>query len=196
MSTPTAFILPLRYLLSYTNWDLRHVGQLGKIGEDLQKLLKQNHYLKVLLALSFTQSFTSLLVGEIYSEKIENDTITCLKWQDKREVNMLSTFHSDDMIDVRRRTRSAADGVEMISKPVMIHSYNQNMGGVDKSDQLILYYGFPHRSIKWWKHVFFHLVDLSVVNASILYNIASPKPLSQLSSCCWASKRSSSCSHG
>ena len=93
---------------------------------------------------------------------------------------MLSTFHSNDMTDVRRRTRSAADGVEMISKPVMIHSYNQNMGGIDKFDQLILYYGFPHRSIKWWKCVFLHLLDLSVVNASILYNIASPKPLSQL----------------
>ena len=177
MSSWIIFTLPLHYLLSYTTWDLRHVGQLGKIGEALQILLKQYLYQKVIFSLLPTHLLTSLLAGEVYSEKIENDTIICLKWQDKREVNMLSTFHSDDMVEVRRRTRSVANGV---NKPIMIHSYNQHMGGVDKSDQLILYYGFPHRSIKWWKRVFFHLLDLSVVNASILYNIASPKPLSQL----------------
>lgn len=122
-----------------------------------------------------------LLVGEVYSEKIKSNTITCLKWQDKREVNMISTFHSDDVVAINRRTRSAAHGVETISKPVMIHDYNQHMGGVDKSDQLILYYGFPHRSMKWWKRIFFHLVDVSLVNARVLYNMATPtKPLSQL----------------
>ena len=34
---------------------------------------------------------------------------------------------------------------------------------------MVLYYGFAHRSKKWWKRVFFHMLDLSVVNAYILY---------------------------
>ena len=43
------------------------------------------------------------------------------------------------------------------------------MGGVDRSDQLLSYYGFCHRTVKWWRRAFFHLLDLSVVNGYILY---------------------------
>ena len=34
--------------------------------------------------------------------------------------------------------------------------------------------------MKWWKRVFFHLVDLSLVNACILHNIAAEKPMTRL----------------
>ena len=40
---------------------------------------------------------------------------------------------------------------------------------VDKLDQLVTYYGFYHHSKKWWKRVFFHLVDVSLVNAYLTY---------------------------
>ena len=60
-------------------------------------------------------------------------------------VSMLSTFHNDDMIVKWRRTRSADTGIEEITKPVMIEDYNQNMGGVDRSDQMLLSYGYLHR---------------------------------------------------
>ena len=43
------------------------------------------------------------------------------------------------------------------------------MGGVDKSDQLLSYYGFSHRMVKWWKRAAFHSLDMSVVNAYIVY---------------------------
>ena len=37
------------------------------------------------------------------------------------------------------------------------------------------------RSVKWWKRVFFHLFDLSIVNANILlYNSVARKPMTQL----------------
>ena len=54
------------------------------------------------------------------------------------------------------------------------------MGGVDKCDQLVLYYIYAHRSYKWWKKVFFNLLDVSIVNANILYNMVAGKPLPQL----------------
>ena len=68
-------------------------------------------------------------------------------------------------------------------KPQMIVDYNANMGGVDRSDQLILYYGYAHRCKKWWKRVFFHLLDLVVVNSNILYNQVAEKLLNQLDFC-------------
>ena len=34
--------------------------------------------------------------GDTYCETIKNGLVTCLKWQDKREVKLLSTFHTGE----------------------------------------------------------------------------------------------------
>ena len=52
-----------------------------------------------------------------------------MKWRDKREVMMISTFHNDTFIEKRRCTRLATDGVEAIEKPTVVEEYNQNMHG-------------------------------------------------------------------
>ena len=71
--------------------------------------------------------------------------IRCLKWVDKRDVHIISTYHGDDVIEKSRRSRAVAGGVETIKKPRMIEDYNKNMNGVDQNDQNVKYYGFPHR---------------------------------------------------
>lgn len=71
--------------------------------------------------------------------------VRCLKWQDKRDVNMLSTYHTDEVIEKVRRSKGAGGGVETIKKPRMVEEYNKYMNGVDQNDQNIKYYGFPHR---------------------------------------------------
>ena len=58
---------------------------------------------------------------------------------------MLSTFHTDEVFDKRRRTRRASSGIEIIKKPKIIDDYNIYMGGVDRSDQMVLYYSYSHR---------------------------------------------------
>ena len=68
-----------------------------------------------------------------------------MKWKDKREVNMLSTIHDDGMIDKKRRTKAGGGGTEVIKKPKVIEDYNQQMNSVDRSDQMVLYYGYGHR---------------------------------------------------
>ena len=121
-----------------------------------------------------------LAKGEVYAERISDDSILCLRWKDKRDVSLLSTFHDDTFIEKRRRTRQAADGTEVVKKPNVVEAYNQSMGGVDKADQLVLYYRYAHRSTKWWKRVFFHMLDLTLVNAHILYNTTNSTKQSQL----------------
>ena len=72
------------------------------------------------------------ITGETYCEAIENGIVTFLKWQDKREVKLLSTFHTgDNTIAKQRCSMNAEGGIENIMKPLMIRDYNQNMGGVD-----------------------------------------------------------------
>ena len=64
------------------------------------------------------------ITGDTYCETIENGLITCLKWQDKREVKLLSTFHTgDNTIAKQRHNKNAEGGTEEIMKPVMIDDY-------------------------------------------------------------------------
>ena len=59
----------------------------------------------------------------------------------------------------------------------MVELYTKNMGGVDRADQLAQYYKILHRSLKWWKKVFYFLIELSFWNSYILYAAATEKPL-------------------
>ena len=45
---------------------------------------------------------------------------------------------------------------------------------------MVLYYGFAHRSVKWWKRIFFHLLDVTLVNAHILFQATVNKKVPQL----------------
>ena len=93
---------------------------------------------------------------------------------------MLSTFHDDSIVDKRRRTHLTPEGTEVVTKPTVVEDYNQSMGRVDKADQLVLYYGYAHRSAKWWKRIFFHMVDLALVNAHILHTATHESKMTQL----------------
>ena len=44
------------------------------------------------------------------------------------------------------------------------------MLGVDRLDQRMSYYQFCRKSVRWWRKVFFWLLEVAVVNAYILYS--------------------------
>ena len=82
--------------------------------------------------------------------------MVALKWQDKRDVTLLSTVH-DPIETVVVQTRTATT-----NKPIVVADYTSNMCGVDKSDQLLAYVPMNRRRVKWWKKVFMHLYALTV----------------------------------
>jgi hypothetical protein len=49
--------------------------------------------------------------------------------------------------------------------------------GVDRSDQMLSYYTFARKTVKWWKKLFFHLFTLAAVNAHILRNKSSKEKM-------------------
>lgn len=51
------------------------------------------------------------------------------------------------------------------------------MAGVDRSDQLTSYYSCPRKTIRWYKKIIFHLLDITVLNSFILYNIKATKKI-------------------
>lgn len=87
----------------------------------------------------------------------------CVAWRDKKAnkpVILVSTNAKAESIEV-------AGGK---TKPSAIHDYNFNMNGCDRADQMINYYGLQKRkSKKWWKKIFFWVLEIACVNAHILY---------------------------
>ena len=51
------------------------------------------------------------------------------------------------------------------------------MNGCDKADQMLSYYGHHQRkSVKWWKKIFYWLIELAQVNSFILFKLAKGCP--------------------
>lgn len=69
--------------------------------------------------------------GEVCSS--QDDGILTLKWRDKRDVLMLSTYHDQSMVEKSVQPRMAEGGIKVIQKPSVVEDYNKSMGGVDRS---------------------------------------------------------------
>ncbi|KAJ8353368.1 hypothetical protein SKAU_G00209350 [Synaphobranchus kaupii] len=63
----------------------------------------------------------------------ENGTQLAVKWQDKRDVNFLTTVHPSAMAQSGRLDRFTG---EPKVKPACILDYNKKMGAVDKADMI------------------------------------------------------------
>ena len=84
------------------------------------------------------------------------------KWKDKRDVWMISSEFSGDLVSSDNRRGSSR-------KPQSVVEYNKCMGGIDLVDQHLAYYTSPHRSIKWYKKIGIHICELLLLNAFFLY---------------------------
>lgn len=83
---------------------------------------------------------------------------------------MLTTLYNNKCETV---TRIGKGGVtESVQKPVVVCRYNNFMGGVDLADHYIASYA--RKTIKWWRKMFFLMLEIGVVNAYILQNTNRP----------------------
>lgn len=85
------------------------------------------------------------------------------RWKDKREVFSITTGRFQKMVITSNRFS------QQNTKPRHIVEYNKNMSGIDKSDQMVSYYSTPRKTIRWYKKIIFHLLDISMWNAYYLY---------------------------
>ena len=94
--------------------------------------------------------------------------MTASSWMDNKVVTVMSTTSQPAATGtVLRRQR---DGTRVsVPCPEAIITYNQSMGGVDRGDQLRGYYNCKVKSRKFYKYIFYFLLDVSITNAFILY---------------------------
>ncbi|XP_071402545.1 piggyBac transposable element-derived protein 3-like [Centroberyx affinis] len=116
---------------------------------------------------------------------LRKDNLLFLKWKDTTEVTMCSSFHAAySGMSVRWRGRGSKNRpVKHITVPDAVMDYRKYMGGADVSDALVQYYSVFGKKMKWYKTIFYHFVDIAIVNAYILHKaLASGRgdtPLSQ-----------------
>lgn len=106
---------------------------------------------------------------------LSTDKILVTKWMDRREVTMLTTFHEDKLVATGKTDYMTGESKK---KPECVKYYNVNMGAIDKVDMLLSSVECLRKSMKWYKKIFFHYIDLMIVNAYSLYKIKTGENIS------------------
>ena len=102
------------------------------------------------------------------------DNVMSLCWKDKCPIYMLSTWHNDESKTTTRIVRGGRR--EEIEKPLVISDYTENMGAVDKADHYCVSYSFLRKTLRWWRKLFFWMLEVSLINSFILYRLETHQP--------------------
>lgn len=104
----------------------------------------------------------TLKKGETYAQY--SNGVMVGKWRDVRQVLYISNQYENEM-SVATNKR----GVDK-SKPLPIICYNEFMSGIDRQDQLMSYYPSERKTVRWYKKLFIHIIQMGILNAYLLYN--------------------------
>ena len=146
-------------------------------------LYTDNFYTKPVLATTLLQAGTLLTgtvrgnsrglptlpprmnVGDIINHRRQGILLVAFreKCSQRKPVLVLSTGTAAGKTEVR--TGAGRDKL----KPNCIAMYNKYMGGVDLSDRKIYHVSAEHPSKRYWKNIFFNLMDMALLNSFELY---------------------------
>jgi len=89
--------------------------------------------------------------------------VSVLKWKDKKNVTIISTYHGDETRMKRKKCRQKKQ------KLVSVLDYNENMGGFDLKDQLLEPYLLERKKMtKLYIKLFRKLLNTTVLNCMII----------------------------
>ena len=88
--------------------------------------------------------------------------LLCLKWCDQCPVTKLTSIHH--AVEAQVKTNYLGNPV---IKLVMIHDYNNRINSIDHSDHMLSTYK-TLKSIKWYRKLMLHFINMAVLNAFIL----------------------------
>jgi len=114
----------------------------------------------------------SLYDSEVYSTTMNGRDITSLtiyKAKKNKTIYLLSTMHPSVSIDVQHSKKL----------PETISMYNRTKVGVDVLDQMSRYFTCKSGTRRWPMAVFFNILDISSINAWILYKEVTGQEISR-----------------
>ncbi|KAE8740291.1 hypothetical protein FOCC_FOCC014191 [Frankliniella occidentalis] len=98
-----------------------------------------------------------------------NGQVAVLKWVDNKVVNMAGSWAGRSPQHIVKRWDKKAKKKIDVACPQIVRLYNKNMGGVDLFDMLMHLYKLPSRAKRWPVPLISFMIDLSLVNAFLLY---------------------------
>ena len=99
---------------------------------------------------------------------LQKGPVTPSTWRDNKVFIVMSTCRQPNEHGSVLRHQRDGTGISLPC-PAAIVSYNTSMGGVDRGDQLRGYYSCQSKSHKFYKYIFYFLLDTAVTNVYILY---------------------------
>lgn len=100
---------------------------------------------------------------------IKSTPCVFLAWKDNKVVSFLSTFVGSMPITTIKRYDRKTKEKANIECPNVVKVYNQHMGGVDLLDAHVSRYKIRIKSRKWYLRLFYHFLDLAVINSWIMW---------------------------
>ena len=104
--------------------------------------------------------------GDVVFRSCDEGLIAII-WKDKNDVRILSTMHTSGMKDTGKSERNGDPRL----KPQCVQTYNGGTGGMDASDQMTATYRFVKKYVKWYKKLFFYLLDIIVLDSFYFYKV-------------------------
>ena len=107
-----------------------------------------------------------------YQEKcavIDNVKTRAVQWMDSRSVVLLSTFASAEPLSECKRFEKKKKMYNYGSMSFNCSRVQQKHGAVDLMDALVALYRIHARSKKFYYKIFYHFLDVTVVNCWLLY---------------------------
>lgn len=93
----------------------------------------------------------TLKLGE--KEIRSSDLLSFTRWTDKKEMKLISSIYSGE--------KQVYHGKKERQMPEVVKEYTSNMRGVDVSDQHIETLNVKQKSNKWWKPIFYHVIEIT-----------------------------------
>ena len=110
---------------------------------------------------------------------LQSENLVIPIWQDTKIFTALSTnSQPNKIVNVKRKQKNGER--QLIECPELIAKYNENMGGVDKNDQLRQYYSIRARGRKCYMYIAYFCIDVVITNSYIFHSLLSERSFCNL----------------
>lgn len=120
-----------------------------------------------------SERIRTLQRGQFQSRQ-KGEVVTVV-WKDSNLLSLMTScmegFREGD-VRVVRFIRNPETGKKVpysLPAPRVVDEYNCFTGGVDRANQIRSYYSSQRQAHKWWKYLFYYLLDTALANSWIIY---------------------------
>ena len=117
----------------------------------------------------------TVIRGTLKMAYCEDLRLAAFQWADSKVVNCVSSYLDFRVATISRQI--GPDRQRFLCPAALVH-YQQNMGGVDKADQMRQHFGgFAGQSHfkKWYKKTLMAVLDCMLLNAWLMWNMSTEK---------------------